>query len=187
MRSQLRRAGEKARFPSRRDFRAERRRWMLDKVFVSLSFWSREILGSLSTSVFIRLVVFCRCSRCSRCSRLMPQRCSSAHHCCNAWLFVLLSPSCQLRPASPFSPDLSHQRCVSAHRTAARWMFFKTENPSFWDTQTTPSGTYNHSTVKVTEITFLFPVLIFGLKNGWTSWPRPHAFVHLVAAIRLAD
>ena len=27
---------------------------------------------------------------------LSVQRCSSAHHCCNVWLFALLSPSCEL-------------------------------------------------------------------------------------------
>ena len=33
-----------------------------------------------------------------------------------------------------------------------------------------------------------FPILTFGLNNSWTSWPpRLHAFMHLVAAARLAD
>ena len=41
-------------------------------------------------------------------------------------------------------------------------------------------------TVKVTSIHF-FPILRFGLKNCWTSWPHLHAFVHLVAATWLAD
>ena len=27
-----------------------------------------------------------------------------------------------------------------------------------------------------------FPILTFGLKNSWTSWPCLHAFMHLVAA-----
>ena len=31
-----------------------------------------------------------------RCDALSFPRCSSAHHCCNVWLFALLSPSCQL-------------------------------------------------------------------------------------------
>ena len=34
---------------------------------------------------------------------LCVQRCSSAYHCCDTWLFVLLSPSYQLRPVWPFS------------------------------------------------------------------------------------
>ena len=32
-----------------------------------------------------------------------------------------------------------------------------------------------------------FPILTFGLKNRWTSWPCLLAFMHLVAATRLAD
>ena len=39
---------------------------------------------------------------------LSVQRCSSAYHCCNLWLFELLSPSCPLWPVWPFSSDLSH-------------------------------------------------------------------------------
>ena len=38
---------------------------------------------------------------------LCVHRCSSAYHCCNVWLFALLSPSCQLRSVWPFSSDLS--------------------------------------------------------------------------------
>ena len=32
-----------------------------------------------------------------------------------------------------------------------------------------------------------FPILTFPLNNSWTSWPRMHAFIHLVAVTWLAD
>ena len=35
--------------------------------------------------------------------------------------------------------------------------------------------------------THFFPILTFGPKNSWTSWPCLHAFLHLVAATWLTD
>ena len=64
--------------------------------------------------VFIRLVfsyllVFCCFSISTlRFYELCAQICSSAYHCCNLWLFALLSPSCQLWLVLPFSSDLFH-------------------------------------------------------------------------------
>ena len=72
---------------------------------------------------------------------------------------------------------------VSAHRTAANWMVFcfshhhslqttrdccawkSQEISSFWDTQTTLSGTNNHPSVKVTVRSHFFPILTFGLEQ----------------------
>ena len=47
------------------------------------------------------LLVFCCCSIST--DTLHIQRCSSAYHCCNVWLFALLSPSCELQPVWTFS------------------------------------------------------------------------------------
>ena len=71
-------------------------------------------------------------------------------------------------------------------RTAAHWMCLVFWMCIFRDTQTTLSGTNNHSMLKVTLITFL-PHSDIWSENSWTSWPRLHPFMHLVAASWLAD
>ena len=54
--------------------------------------------GYLLESYFY-LLAFCCCSLSTlRFDALCVQRCSSAYHCCNVWLFALLSPSWQLWP-----------------------------------------------------------------------------------------
>ena len=54
------------------------------------------------------------------------------------------------------------------------------EISSFWDTQTTLSGTNNHSHDQshLDHISSPFWHLVW--KNSWTSWPGLHAIMHLV-------
>ena len=97
---------------------------------------------------------------------LCVQRCSSVYPCCNVCLFALLSLSCQ-----PFSSDLSLNKAFLPLELLLTgcFLFFSPfsansrdccvwksqEIRSFWNIQTALSDTDNHSTVKVTEITFL--------------------------------
>ena len=124
------------------------------------------------------------------------QRCSSAYHCCNVWLFALLSPSCQLWPVCPFSSDLSHwarrfcpQNCCSldvfcfSHHSLQTLETVVRENPR----RSAVSEILKPPCLAPTIIprskslrSHFFPILTFGLKNSWTSWPRLHAFMHLV-------
>ena len=72
--------------------------WILHSVSILLGiYWTffRGIKSSAAVAYPLRGLTHC-----------VP-RCSSAYHCCNAWLFALLSHSCQLQPVWPFSSALS--------------------------------------------------------------------------------
>ena len=92
---------------------------------------------------------------------LCVQRCSSAYHCCNVWLFALLSTSCQLCRVWPFSSDLSlimnaflpaellltgcflvFAPFSANSRDCCVWK--SQAIGSFWDTQSALSGTNVH-------------------------------------------
>ena len=130
---------------------------------------------------------------------LCVQRCSSAYHFCNVWLFALMSPSCQLRPSlvlllwplsltRPFCP----QDCCSFDvflffapnsRDGCAWK--SQEVSSKRNTQTSPSGTSNHATVKITEI------ILFLHSDGcvnihWSSWPVSSWFYSLHICLRIS-
>ena len=67
-------------------------------------------------------VVFCCCSPSASWFEILCILIGfSAHHNCRVVTWPW--PFCQLKPALPFSVDLSHQHGVSICRTAAYWMF----------------------------------------------------------------
>lgn len=87
-------------------------------------------------------------------------------------------------PLCSFSFDLSHQQGISACRTASHRMFFtlfcvegwgcvcvkSLEISGFWNTQTSPSGTNNHSTVEVTAVTLSpFCIWFYAWARDWQS------------------
>lgn len=84
---------------------------------------------------------------------------------------ICKQPSCQLKPACPFSSDVSYQQGTSACRAAAHWMHCFShhsvqtletivyENPRrldyiiYYNTQTSLTDTNIQVMVKVTEVT----------------------------------
>ena len=119
-------------------------------------------------------------------------------YCC-AWLFVLVtflsaltSLALLLWPLS-LTRHFCLQNCSSldafffffaqfsaSSRDCCVWKF--QEICSFWDAQTTLSGTNDHSMVKVTVITF-FPILMVDVNTKLYL----HDFMHCTAATQLAD
>ena len=95
---------------------------------------------------------------------LCVQRCSSAYHCCNVWLFAFLSASTSLAlllwPLS-LTAHFCPQNCCSldafwfSHHSLQTLETIVHENPKRFavsEILTTLSGTNNHSMVKVTYI-----------------------------------
>ena len=108
---------------------------------------------------------------------LCVQRFSSAYHCCNVWLFALLPPFSQLRPAWLFSSDLSHYQELLL--TAAAVLFFAPFSANSWDCAwKSPKISSFWCQQSQALRTHFFTILTSGLNNSWTSWPCLHAFMH---------
>ena len=52
-----------------------------------------------------------------------------------------------------------------------------------WETTLAPTIILQSKSLR----SHFFPILTFILNNSWTSWPRLHAYIHLVVATLLAD
>ena len=146
----------------------------------STFWWYSNYMTSTCTlsELFFDVLVFCCCSLTTfRFDALCVQRCSSAYHYCNAWLFALLSPS--------FSFD---QSGYSPLTSLINIMYLPTELllTGFFCFSHHPLQTIISRSNSLRLL--FFPILTFGLNNSWTSWWRMHVFyMHLVPVTWLAD
>ena len=141
-------------------------------------------------------VVFCCCnpypSRFKVFEFVSIQRCSSAYLRCKEWVFELLLPFCQFQPFYPFSLPINKAFQPRKLTLSGQFLPFGSfsvnprEDCSFWNSETSPSGTNIHAPRSTPLKSPFYPILMLGLNFSGPSWPCSHAWMDWVAATWLA-